>query len=76
VAGAGTLLFSNRMIALGNSAVTPSLKGKKILFVYGGWKGHEPNESVEVFVPWLKSEGAEVTVSDTLDSYLDKDLMN
>ncbi len=76
VAGAGTLLFSNRMIALGNSSVTPSLKGKKILFVYGGWKGHEPNESVEVFVPWLKSEGAEVTVSDTLDSYLDKDLMN
>jgi len=53
----------------------PSLKGKKILYVWGGWDGHEPKQSVDVFVPWLKSEGAEVTVSDTLDSYLDEKLM-
>ncbi len=52
-----------------------SLKGKKVLYVYGGWKGHEPIESVDVFVPWLKAEGAEVTVSDNLDSYLDEELM-
>lgn len=52
-----------------------SLKGKKVLYVYGGWKGHEPKQSVDVFVPWLKAEGAEVTVSDNLDSYLDEELM-
>lgn len=52
-----------------------SLKGKKILYVYGGWPGHEPTESVGLFVPWLKSEGAEVIVSNNLDSYLDEELM-
>lgn len=76
VAGVGTLLLSNRLFAGKNVADAPSLKGKKILFVYGGWKGHEPAESVDVFVPWMKSEGAEVTVSDTLDAYLNKDLMD
>ena len=54
----------------------PSLKGKKVLYVYGGWAGHEPKQSVDVFVPWLKSEGAEVVVSNTLDSYLDSKLMD
>jgi type 1 glutamine amidotransferase len=53
----------------------PSLKGKKVLYVYGGWAGHEPKQSVDVFVPWLKSEGAEVVVSETLDSYTDEKLM-
>lgn len=56
-------------------ASEPTLKGKKVLFVWGGWEGHEPKQSVDVFVPWMKSEGAEVIVSDTLDSYLDKSLM-
>jgi uncharacterized protein len=55
-------------------AVT-SLSGKKVLYVYGGWAGHEPKQSVDVFVPWLKSEGAEVVVSETLDSYTDEKLM-
>jgi hypothetical protein len=53
----------------------PSLKGKKVLYVYGGWAGHEPKQSVDVFVPWLKSEGAEVVVSETLESYTDEKLM-
>jgi type 1 glutamine amidotransferase len=53
----------------------PTLKGKKVLYVYGGWSGHEPKQSLDVFVPWLKSEGAEVVVSETLDSYLDEKLM-
>jgi uncharacterized protein len=53
----------------------PTLKGKKVLYVYGGWQGHEPTQSLDIFVPWLKSEGAEVVVSNTLDSYLDEKLM-
>ncbi len=47
----------------------------KVLFVWGGWKGHESKESVELFGPWMRSEGADVVVSDTLDSYLDESLM-
>jgi uncharacterized protein len=54
----------------------PTLKGKKVLFVYGGWKGHDPEPSRDLFVPWLKEEGADVTVSDSLDAYLDKELMS
>jgi len=49
--------------------VNSPLKGKKVLFVWGGWMGHEPDKCRDIFVPWIKSEGAEVTVSDTLDAY-------
>ena len=75
-AGAGSLLFANNLAAANRKeALNPSLQDKKVLYVWGGWKGHEPGPSVDLFVPWLESEGAEVTVSDTLDSYLDEELM-
>ena len=51
------------------------LRDKKVLYVYGGWDGHEPRQSVDIFVPWLQAEGAEVIVSDSLDTYADKELM-
>jgi len=50
------------------------LKDKKILFVWGGWMGHEPDKCRDIFVPWMESEGAQVTVSDTLDSYIKMNL--
>ena len=43
--------------------------------VWGGWKGHEPAKGVAVFRPLLEAAECEVTVSDSLDSYLDKELM-
>jgi type 1 glutamine amidotransferase len=52
------------------------LKGKKVLFVWGGWMGHEPDKCRDIFVPWMESEGAKVTVSDTLNAYLEPDLKN
>jgi type 1 glutamine amidotransferase len=48
---------------------------KKALMVWGGWDGHEPKQCVDVFVPWLESKGFEVTVSNTLDAYLDAEKM-
>jgi uncharacterized protein len=48
---------------------------KKALFVWGGWEGHEPKQCVDVFAPILEHEGYEVTISDTLETYLDHDLM-
>ncbi|HBE41043.1 MAG TPA: hypothetical protein DDW27_07545 [Bacteroidales bacterium] len=36
--------------------------------------GHEPDKCRDIFVPWLRSEGAKVTVSDTLDAYLEPGL--
>lgn len=58
-----------------NVSKEPSLKGKKVLFVYGGWKGHDPEKCRDIFVPWMRSEGAEVIVSDSLGVYTDSALM-
>ena len=44
--------------------------------VWGGWEGHEPRQTVELFAPILQGEGFEVTVSNTLDSYLDQEMMS
>ncbi|NLF30826.1 MAG: ThuA domain-containing protein [Planctomycetes bacterium] len=44
--------------------------------VWGGWQGHEPRQCVDLFAPWLTSKGFDVTISDTLDVYLDKERMS
>ncbi len=44
---------------------------KTALIVWGGWSGHTPQPSAELFAAILRDEGYEVEVSDTLDSYLD-----
>jgi len=48
---------------------------KSALVVWGGWEGHEPKQCVDIFVPYLREQGYEVEVSDTLDSYLDQGKM-
>jgi type 1 glutamine amidotransferase len=48
---------------------------KKVLFVYGGWEGHEPVKCRDLFVPWMRSLGWDVTVSDSQAPYADKGLM-
>ncbi len=53
----------------------PSLRGRQVLLVYGGWEGHEPVKFKEFVGAWLEEEGAQVTYSDTLDAYLDEKLM-
>ena len=45
---------------------------KKALMVWGGWPGHEPKQCVDIFAPWLREQGYEVEISDTLDVYLDE----
>ncbi len=50
-------------------------KTKRALMVWGGWLGHEPKQCVDIFAPFLESKGFEVEISDTLDSYLNKDKM-
>ncbi|OGH86907.1 MAG: hypothetical protein A2301_00175, partial [Candidatus Magasanikbacteria bacterium RIFOXYB2_FULL_40_13] len=44
---------------------------RKALIVWGGWDGHEPEKVAERFNKLLLSEGFEVEVSKTLDSFLD-----
>jgi hypothetical protein len=47
---------------------------KKALFVWGGWEGHEPKQCVDIFAPLIEAAGYQVTISATLDAYLDPDL--
>ncbi len=47
----------------------------KALVVWGGWDGHEPKQCVDIFAPWLRAQGFDVTVSNSLDSYLDAALI-
>jgi hypothetical protein len=53
-----------------------SLDGKNVVFVWGGWEGHEPEQCRDLFVPWMRSEGASVKVFDNLDCYTDSVLMS
>lgn len=43
----------------------------RALMVWGGADYHEPKECVDIFKPFLKEQGYDVEVSNTLDSYLD-----
>jgi type 1 glutamine amidotransferase len=45
------------------------------LVVRGGWEGHSPVETTDSFVPFLEKSDYEVVRSETLDSYLDAELM-
>ena len=47
----------------------------KALFVWGGWEGHEPRQSQDIFIPLLEAEGYEIAQHDTLDAYLDAESM-
>jgi len=76
MAGAGAILIPTLLPKSALAMDTnDALKGKKVLLVFGGWKGHEPQQCKDIFVPWMESEGADVTVSDTLDIYTEKELM-
>lgn len=44
---------------------------KHALVVRGGWEGHAPAAATDRYVPVLKEAGFDVTVADSLDSYLD-----
>jgi len=49
---------------------------KKALMVWGGWDGHEPKLCVELFTPMLEERGYEVTISDNLDIYLNREFLH
>jgi type 1 glutamine amidotransferase len=48
---------------------------KKALMVWGGWDGHEPELCIKIFAPFLRENGFDVEISDTLDAYLDPSKM-
>jgi type 1 glutamine amidotransferase len=48
---------------------------RNALVVRGGWEGHSPVGTTDSFLPFLERSGFRTTVSDSLDSYADADLM-
>ena len=48
---------------------------KKALIVWGGWEGHEPKLCTDIFAPMLRERNYDVTISDTLDIYLNTEFM-
>jgi len=47
---------------------------KKVLMTWGGWDGHEPEQTTGIFASLLRAEDCEVTVTDTLECLTDRDL--
>ncbi|MCM8766813.1 MAG: ThuA domain-containing protein [Candidatus Omnitrophica bacterium] len=45
---------------------------KKVIFVWGGWEGHQPKETTEIFAEIMEKEGYQVEVYNTLDIFLDE----
>ena len=58
------------------TAKLPSLSGKKVLLVYGGWPGHKPALFAEIASELLRKEGAEVSLSDTVEIYANEEVMS
>jgi hypothetical protein len=46
----------------------------KVLIVWGGWPGHDPERVTALLKQSLESRGCDVTVSDTLDAFKEMDL--
>ena len=53
-----------------------SLGGKKILVVYGGWTGHQPKFFANKISTWLKTQNANVILSDSTSIYTNEKLMS
>ena len=49
---------------------------KKALMVVGGWEGHTPKQSAELFAGLLGKNGFDVEMSFSLDTYLDNNKLN
>ncbi|MDE5052797.1 ThuA domain-containing protein [Niallia taxi] len=46
---------------------------KSALIVWGGWDGHQPEQVADIFKKILEEENFQVEVSNSLDSYADKE---
>ena len=49
---------------------------KKAFITWGGWLGHEPEQTATIFADVLTNEGYEVAVEDTLDRLEDEDFLS
>jgi len=48
---------------------------KNALVVRGGWNGHQPVETTDLFIPYLRTSGYDVRVEESPKVYADPDYM-
>lgn len=48
---------------------------RRALIVRGGWEGHHPVETTDLFVPFLESSGFEVRIEESNEIYTDAEFM-
>jgi len=51
------------------------MPARRALVVRGGWEGHSPTETTDLFLPFLERSGFEVRVEESGEVYADADLM-
>jgi type 1 glutamine amidotransferase len=68
-----TLDHASGRSTFGRQSMAP--QQRRALVVRGGWEGHSPQEATDRFIPFLREQGFEVEVSESLDSYLDAESM-
>jgi type 1 glutamine amidotransferase len=49
---------------------------KSALMVSSGWEEHQPKQCVDIFAPFLREQGFEVEIADTLNAYLDAEKLS
>src|SRR5947209_10267090 len=47
------------------------MRQQKALVVRGGWEGHQPVKSTELFIPFLERSGFQVRVEESTEVYAD-----
>ncbi len=52
------------------------MTSRTALIVRGGWDGHHPVETTEMFLPFLRSNGFEVRIEESPRIYTDADVMS
>jgi type 1 glutamine amidotransferase len=57
------------------AAPSDSTATRRALVVRGGWDGHQPVETTDLFIPFLEANGFEVRVEDSPKSYADADYL-
>jgi type 1 glutamine amidotransferase len=58
-----------------NTAPAPAGATRTALVVRGGWDGHQPIETTNLFIPFLESNGFTVRIEDSPAPYADDDYM-
>jgi type 1 glutamine amidotransferase len=49
--------------------------GPRALIVRGGWAGHQPSETTDLFIPFLQQHGYEIQIETSPEVYADSEVM-